>query len=72
MPRSMDIVIRNEMVEKGQPGDKCKFIGYLCVLPEISSMLKPGERTTLNTRNFNTRGQKMMDMEGITGLKGIR
>ena len=52
MPRSIDIIIRNDNIEKGQPGDICKFVGYLCVQPEVSSMLRPGEKTTLNQRNM--------------------
>lgn len=59
MPRSINIILRNYNVEKAQPGDMCKFVGYLCVVPEIVSMLKPGERTTLNTRNADTRGNLM-------------
>lgn len=42
MPRSIDIILRNYNVEKAQPGDICKFVGFLCVAPEIVSMLKPG------------------------------
>jgi hypothetical protein len=34
-------------------------------------MLKPGERTQLSTKNQNTRGN-MGEMEGLTGVKGIR
>lgn len=33
MPRSLDVIIRNDNVEKGQPGDVCRFVGYLCVVP---------------------------------------
>lgn len=33
MPRSIDVILRNEFTEKGQPGDICEIIGYLCVLP---------------------------------------
>ena len=42
MPRSMDVIVRNDNVEKAQPGDVCKFIGFLCVVPELISMLRPG------------------------------
>jgi len=42
MPRSLDVIIRNDNVERGQPGDVCRFVGYLCVVPELSSMFKPG------------------------------
>jgi DNA replication licensing factor MCM6 len=71
MPRSIDVVLRNDNTEKGQPGDILKVVGYLCVSPDISSMLKPGERTQLSTKNQNTRGN-MGEMEGLTGVKGIR
>ena len=52
MPRSIDVILRNDFTEKGQPGDICEIIGYLCVLPELSSMLKPGEKTQLTTRSI--------------------
>lgn len=55
MPRSIDVIIRNDNTEKGQPGDICRFIGYLCVVPDIVSMLKPGERLSLSTRSINYR-----------------
>ena len=71
MPRSIDIVIRNDNTEKGQPGDICRFVGYLCVQPDVSSMIRVGERTTLSHRNLEARGQ-MMEMDGVQGLKGIR
>lgn len=44
MPRSMDVILRNEMVDSVKPGDKCKFMGYLIVVPEIVTLLRPGER----------------------------
>lgn len=71
MPRSIDVVLRNDFTEKGQPGDICEIIGYLCVLPELSSMLKPGEKTQLTTRSNDTRGIGHME-GGISGLKGVR
>ena len=43
MPRSVDIVLRNEIVDKAKPGDKCVFVGTLIVVPEIYSLMKPGE-----------------------------
>lgn len=71
MPRSIDVILRNEFTEKGQPGDICQIIGYLCVLPELSSMLKPGEKTQLTTRSNQTRGIAQTE-GGISGLKGVR
>ena len=37
MPRTIDVILRNELVEKAKPGDKCNFIGTLIVVPDITS-----------------------------------
>ena len=72
MPRSIDVIIRNEFTEKGQPGDICDIVGYLCVLPELSSMIKPGEKTQLTTRTNESRGFTNTTDGGISGIKGMR
>ncbi len=51
MPRTIDVILRNEAVEVGKPGDVCDFIGYLCALPEVFSMIKPGEKTQISVRS---------------------
>lgn len=56
MPRSMDIILRNDTVEKAQPGDLCHFVGQLAVLPDVVSMLKPGDRTQVLMKNTEGRG----------------
>jgi hypothetical protein len=43
MPRTIDIVLRNETVERAKPGDKCIFVGTLCVVPEEAKNV-PGQR----------------------------
>ena len=43
MPRSMDVVVRNEMVERCKAGDKCVFVGTLVVLPDGSALARAGE-----------------------------
>lgn len=43
MPRSMDIIVRNEMVERAKAGDKCVFIGSLVVIPDGSALARAGE-----------------------------
>lgn len=55
MPRSIDVILRNGIIEKGQPGDQVHIVGYLAVIPDVQSLLKPGERTAVFTRNPNTR-----------------
>jgi DNA replication licensing factor MCM6 len=52
MPRSFEVILRNDLCDTAQPGDTCIFTGMLCVVPDISSMLKPGERTQVISRNI--------------------
>ena len=48
------------------------MIGYLCVIPDVASMLKPGEKTQITTKSENTRAMSGFETEGITGVKGVR
>ena len=66
MPRAIDIVLRNHNVEKAQLGDFCKFVGYLCVKPDIPGKLKPGERKVFFIRNVDSKGN-MMWMDDVKG-----
>jgi DNA replication licensing factor MCM6 len=46
MPRSLDVILRGEIVDLPKPGDKAVFTGKLVVVPDIVQLLKPGERVT--------------------------
>jgi DNA replication licensing factor MCM6 len=46
MPRSMDVILRNEMVERCKAGDKCVFTGSLVVLPDGSALARAGDSVT--------------------------
>ena len=70
MPRSIDVIVRNEQVEKGQPGDRCIFVGQLVVVPDVYSMLKPGEKYTLTPQTEGIQSN-MGNMEGVTGIKSL-
>lgn len=43
MPRSVDVILRNDCVDQAKPGDLCTFTGYLAVVPDITSLTKPGD-----------------------------
>jgi DNA replication licensing factor MCM6 len=43
MPRSIDVIVRNEMVERAKAGDKCVFTGSLVVIPDGSALARAGE-----------------------------
>jgi DNA replication licensing factor MCM6 len=51
MPRSLDIVLMNEIVESAKPGDSCVFTGYLVAFPDITALTKPGEKALLEMKN---------------------
>jgi DNA replication licensing factor MCM6 len=42
LPRTVDVILRHEIVDRAKPGDKCIFTGTLVVLPEIASVTAPG------------------------------
>lgn len=44
MPRSIDVVMRDSIVDTAKPGDKCVFVGTLAVVPDVQSLVKPGEK----------------------------
>lgn len=43
MPRSIDVVVRNEMVERCKAGDSVIFVGSLVVIPDASALARAGE-----------------------------
>lgn len=70
-PRSIDVILRNEQVEKAQPGDRAVIIGTLIVVPDVVSMIKPGEKYELNKVRGGVRTQNMSNMEGVSGLSSL-
>ena len=72
MPRSLDVILRGEIVDVPKPGDKAVFTGKLVVVPDIIQLLKPGERVT--SSNHDQTKMKRNDansLDGVTGLKKI-
>lgn len=72
MPRSLDVILRSEMVERAKAGDKCVFTGTFIVVPDVSQLGLPGgnkaELQREAARNMGTAAS------GVTGLKvlGVR
>jgi DNA replication licensing factor MCM6 len=64
IPRSLEIVLRAEAVERAQPGDRVDFIGTLIVVPDVGSLQLPGARAE--------RGGKHKGGEGSEGLRGLK
>jgi len=71
MPRSIDIILKNHMVEVAKPGDKCIFSGYLMVIPDIISLAKPGEKVQHQLKRDAVRKEEAKPMDGVGGLKNL-
>jgi len=70
MPRSIDIVLRGEIVDAIKPGDKAIFTGKLVVVPDIVQLLKPGEKVT--SSNLDTTKMKRNENNTLDGVAGLR
>jgi DNA replication licensing factor MCM6 len=51
MPRSMDIIVRHDVVERAKAGDRSIFTGALIVVPDVSQIAGPGMSPSLHGRH---------------------
>ncbi|EGR27618.1 minichromosome maintenance protein, putative [Ichthyophthirius multifiliis] len=71
MPRSLDIILINEIVETAKPGDVCSFTGFLVAFPDITALTKPGEKAQLEMKNEGIKVRNENAGDGITGLSQL-
>eukprot|EP00759_Apiculatamorpha_spiralis_P041885 PhF_6_TR40330/c0_g1_i1/m.59960/K02542/MCM6; DNA replication licensing factor MCM6 len=80
-PRSIDIIIRGDFVERALPGDKVCFVGFVSIVPEVGKMFRLEDRREL-ARSSDDRGVAGGDGmqsstrvdgsgEGVEGLKSL-
>ena len=67
MPRTLDVILRGEIVDRAKAGEKCIFTGALIVVPDVSQLGQPGVRPVAVRDNQNRSG----DANGVTGLKSL-
>lgn len=68
MPRTLDVILRGEAVDRAKPGDKCKFTGTEIVIPDISQLGLPG----LKAQSMKESPSTASDLNsGVTGLKAL-
>ncbi|KAH6632775.1 MCM2/3/5 family-domain-containing protein [Chaetomium tenue] len=67
MPRTMDVILRGEMVDRAKAGEKCIFTGALIVVPDVSQLGLPGLRRVAvrDDRGAEAGGS------GVSGLKSL-
>ncbi|KAF8622100.1 hypothetical protein AX15_007237 [Amanita polypyramis BW_CC] len=75
MPRSLDVILRGEMVERAKAGDKCVFTGAFIVVPDVSQLGLPGGNKAQLQREANRGSTNSITAgvggSGVTGLKSL-
>jgi DNA replication licensing factor MCM6 len=74
MPRTLDVILRGEIVDRAKAGEKCIFTGALIVVPDVSQLGLPGVRPMAVRDDRNTPRSGDVGGSGVTGLKqlGVR
>jgi DNA replication licensing factor MCM6 len=67
LPRSLDVILRNELVEQAKAGDKCVFTGMLVVLGQAGGQGR-GDAVLSSGRGG---GEGGAGGEGVGGLKKL-
>ena len=70
MPRTMDVILRGEMVDRAKAGEKCVFTGTLIVVPDVSQFRVPGIRPQAMRDPQGPRGGDVGG-SGVSGLKAL-
>ncbi|KAI9813700.1 MAG: MCM DNA helicase complex subunit mcm6 [Thelocarpon impressellum] len=71
MPRTMDVILRGEIVDRAKAGEKCIFTGALIVVPDVSQLGLPGVRPEASRDNRNAPRGGDAGGSGVTGLKSL-
>ncbi|CCL98589.1 uncharacterized protein FIBRA_00590 [Fibroporia radiculosa] len=75
MPRSLDVILRSELVERAKAGDKCVFTGTFIVVPDVSQLGLPGGNKAELMREAARAGANSaasaVGGAGVTGLKSL-
>lgn len=71
MPRTLDVILRGEIVESAKAGDKCVFVGTLVVIPDVSQLGLPGVKPEATRDNRNApRGAEGLS-SGVSGMRAL-
>lgn len=73
MPRSLDVILRAEIVERAKAGDKCVFTGTFIVVPDVAQLGLPGVNAEMMREASGGRAQTGLGANGfgVTGLKAL-
>ncbi|KAL1597815.1 MCM DNA helicase complex subunit mcm6 [Paraconiothyrium brasiliense] len=71
MPRTMDVILRGEMVDRAKAGEKCIFTGTAIVIPDVSQFRVPGVRAQATRDNSGAARGADVGGSGVSGLKAL-
>ncbi|CAD0095041.1 unnamed protein product [Aureobasidium vineae] len=71
MPRTMDVILRGEMVDRAKAGEKCIFTGTLIVVPDVSQFRVPGQRPQATRDTSSAPRGAEAGGSGVGGLKAL-
>ncbi|KAF2655566.1 MCM-domain-containing protein [Lophiostoma macrostomum CBS 122681] len=71
MPRTMDVILRGEMVDRAKAGEKCIFTGTVIVIPDVSQFRVPGVRPQATRDSSNASRGNDVGGSGVSGLKAL-
>ncbi|KAK4438921.1 DNA replication licensing factor MCM6 [Sesamum alatum] len=69
LPRSLDVILRHDIVEQARAGDTVVFTGTVVALPDILALASPGERA--ECRRDSSRKNGITGQEGVKGLRAL-
>ncbi|CAN4078542.1 unnamed protein product [Withania somnifera] len=70
LPRSLDVILRHDIVEQARAGDMVIFTGTVVVIPDILALASPGERAECR-RDSSQRKNATGRQEGVKGLRAL-
>ncbi|CAL9737510.1 DNA replication licensing factor Mcm6p [Monosporozyma servazzii] len=71
MPRTLDVILRGDCVERAKPGDRCKFTGTDIVVPDVTQLGLPGVKPS-SARDSRTIARSSEGLNsGVTGLRSL-
>eukprot|EP00796_Vickermania_ingenoplastis_P004675 gene4676-3369_t len=74
MPRTIEIVVRNDAVEVAKPGDRIAATGCAIVVPEVHKLFNMANRREVQremTSGQRAQNDAAADLEGATGLRAL-
>ncbi|KAJ2780030.1 MCM DNA helicase complex subunit mcm6 [Coemansia javaensis] len=67
MPRTLDVIVRGDLVERVKPGDRAQFTGALIALPDVAQLAGPGQMA-VGQRDSAQSGPRA---DGVTGVRAL-